>query len=177
MTLIQEVRQWFERTLPATDFDEGYYFVRMKAPFERLLIGGTCQPIADALSEGRCWLITVGTDPRPLVPHLRAESENVLYSSDYNVHEEMTRWILEVANAPIGVSRIAYQFQGPSHLSITNPADALVLDVGLHRGTLSKKKRELGWAERGEKEKSFCIFLKRFKLFQFKFKHKYSNFN
>ena len=29
----------------------------------------------------------------------------------------------------------------------------------------------------GEKEKRFCIFLKRFKHFQFKFKHKYSNLN
>ncbi len=133
MSLIQEVRQWFGRTLPNTDFDEGYYFVRVKAPFERLLIGGACQSIADELSDGKCWLITVGTDPRLLVPHLRAESENVVYNSDYNVHENLTRWILEVANAQIDISRIADQFHGPSHLSITNPADALVLDVGLHR--------------------------------------------
>jgi hypothetical protein len=133
MSLIQEVRQWFGRTLPCTDFDEGYYFVRVKAPFERLLIGGACQSIVDELLDGKCWLITVGTDPRLLVSHLRAESETVVYNSDYNVHENLTRWTLEVASAQIDISRIADQFHRPSHLSITNPADALVLDVGLHR--------------------------------------------
>jgi hypothetical protein len=37
--------------------------------------------------------------------------------------------------------------------------------------------REGKWAGLGEKKKRFCIFLKRFKHFQFKFKHNDSNLN
>jgi len=140
VTVFAELSAFLEKDFPGSDLDEGYYFVRIKAPHETAAIRGRMQPIADDLCAGRAWLVVVGADPAPFTK-AAIETREVRYRSDWNVDEPKTMYGAELAG-PVDITALGNAIRGPGTEVIIAPDRGLALDVSLAR-VHAKQKTEL----------------------------------
>lgn len=131
MALLDELEALLARDFPGSTLDEGYWFVKIKAPHEGCVAGGRSQPIADDLCAGRAWLLVVGADPAPFVG-TATETRRVQYQSDWNVNETMTMYGVALAG-PVDLAAVGRSLRGPNALAIVAPDRGLILDVAMLR--------------------------------------------
>jgi hypothetical protein len=132
MPIGDEIRAFLDRELPGSTLEDGYFFVVIDAAARRDVRGGCCQPLADDLCRGRCWLVVVGGDPRAHAPgFVRAEERQVTYSPDWDRSEPMAQWLVEVVGTPVDLAAIAAASRPEGVVALIAPERGLVLTIGV----------------------------------------------
>lgn len=123
--ICREVEDWLADNFPGSTIEDGYYFVRIKAEVECQVLLPESQAMSDYLTRGRCWIISVGGDLTPFTNPTRVEQDMTIYNPDYNIWEEIPRWIAETENVSLDIQGLIRSMMSEGILAI------VAIDLGL----------------------------------------------
>jgi hypothetical protein len=106
MSITEDLLGFLASTFPGSTIDDGYFFIVIRGGAERFVRYDKLQEAVDRITDGRCWLVTVNVDPRDLVEPDRIEQRTVDYNPDWNVHEPMPQWIVDVSSTRVDISAL-----------------------------------------------------------------------
>lgn len=130
--LSERVRAFLDARFPGSSIDDGYYFVRIVAPIEVQIRDEDRQRVAERVCAGRCWIISVGVDPRLHLKVLEGEQRTVTYNPDWNVERDLPQFLVEARTALIELDALLSEEQ-PSALVFIDPDHGIVFNAGLRR--------------------------------------------
>jgi hypothetical protein len=126
------LREYLNRTFPGSQFDEGYSFVFLRAPFARRATEEDYQPIVDDLCVGDSWLVAVNVDWKLVGPVKQHEVDTILYTPDWNIEEKYDEHIA-IIDAPFPAEPLLRSTRTPGALALINPRQDLMFNMTLGR--------------------------------------------
>ena len=127
-TITEDLHAFLDATFPGSTIHDGYEFVSITAPVDRMVRHDQRQRVADRICAGRGWLVAVGVDPRPWMNSTRIEEQTTCYNPDWNVQQYMPMWIAEIQAASFDLGAMFGAMKSPGVLALIS-AD---YNVALH---------------------------------------------